>query len=91
VAETTDVQTQFLDSLVEQQTPVWVFLINGIKLIGIVTSFDRYVLTVKSPSGSQMVLKSAVSTVIEQHAPLPRAAETRESARVAHRSPQRIR
>ncbi len=45
------------------------FLVNGIKLTGVITAFDNYVLTVESPSGSQMVLKSAVSTVIEQHAP----------------------
>ena len=63
-----DVQSDFLNSLVANRTPAWVFLVNGIKLSGVITSFDKFVLAVKSPTGTQIVYKNAVSTVIEQHA-----------------------
>ncbi|SAK91819.1 host factor Hfq [Caballeronia hypogeia] len=62
-----DIQSEFLRTLVEKQTPIWVFLVNGIKLTGVVASFDQYVLSIHSPSGTQIVYKNAVSTVIEQH------------------------
>ncbi|WP_061151978.1 RNA chaperone Hfq [Caballeronia arvi] len=63
-----DVQSDFLNTLVANQTPAWIFLVNGIKLSGVIASFDKYVLAVQSPSGTQIVCKNAVSTVIEQHA-----------------------
>lgn len=62
-----DLQFDFLNGLVLNRTPVWVFLVNGIKLSGVIASFDRFALSVQSPSGIQLVFKSAVSTVIEQH------------------------
>jgi host factor-I protein len=68
--EHVDVQSDFLNALVGNQTPVWVFLVNGIKLSGVIARFDKFALTVRSPSGTQLVYKSAVSTVIEQHAHL---------------------
>jgi host factor-I protein len=86
-----DAQAEFLDKFITQRTPVWVFLINGIKLTGHIAAFDRYVITVESSFGTQLVLKSAVSTVIEQHAILPRPAEARDKSQVGHRSPHRIR
>jgi host factor-I protein len=63
-----DLQTDFLNALVSERKIVWVFLINGIKLTGQLMSFDRYVLALESPSGIQVVFKSAVSTVSEPHA-----------------------
>ncbi|WP_087039064.1 RNA chaperone Hfq [Caballeronia arvi] len=65
----------------EQRTPIWVFLVNGIKLTGVITSFDQYVLAVESNSVTQMVLKHAVSTVIEQHALGARSTDTRKPPR----------
>lgn len=62
-----DLQYEFLRAMVANQTPVWVFLVNGIKLTGVVAAFDQYVVAVQSPSGTQIVYKHAISTVIEQH------------------------
>ena len=64
-----DLQSEFLNALVSNSTPVWVFLINGIKLTGIISSFDVLSLSVQSPSGTQLVNKHAVATIIEQRAP----------------------
>jgi host factor-I protein len=63
-----DIQANFLDALVREQKVVWVFLVNGIKLTGQLMSFDQYVLALQSPTGTQVVYKSAVSTVSEPHA-----------------------
>ena len=63
-----DDQSDFLNSLVANRTPAWVYLANGIKLSGVITSFDKFVFAVQSPTGTQIVYKHAVSTVIEQHA-----------------------
>ncbi|WP_053572347.1 RNA chaperone Hfq [Caballeronia cordobensis] len=63
-----DIQANFLEALVREQKIVWVFLVNGIKLTGQLMSFDQYVLALQSPTGVQVVYKSAVSTVSESHA-----------------------
>jgi host factor-I protein len=62
-----DVQADFLSALMRERKLVWVFLVNGIKLTGQSTGFDKYVLTLQSPTGIQAVFKSAISTVCESH------------------------
>ncbi|WP_160110352.1 RNA chaperone Hfq [Caballeronia arvi] len=83
---TIDVQSDFLAALVAKRTPAWIFLVNGIKLSGVIASFDKYVLALQSPSGNQIVYKNAVSTVIEQNDSPVRAARvpTDRPRRTAH-------
>lgn len=57
------VQDPFLNTLRIQKVPVTVFLINGIKLQGVITSFDNYCLLLKN-SVTQLVFKHAISTVM---------------------------
>lgn len=82
----TDIQSQFLGLMVAKETPVWVFLTNGIKLAGDLASFDTYVLTLRSASTIQIVYKNAVSTVVEQHA---RPVGTTDHEPVPERRPRR--
>ncbi|HHF7344708.1 MULTISPECIES: RNA chaperone Hfq [Legionella] len=56
-------QDPFLNALRKEKVPVSVFLVNGIKLHGIVDSFDQYVVMLKN-SVTQMVYKHAISTVV---------------------------
>jgi host factor-I protein len=42
---------------------VAIFLVNGIKLVGYIESFDQYVVLLKS-SVSQVVYKHAISTIV---------------------------
>ena len=63
-----NLQSDFLGALMANRTPVWVFLVNGIKLSGVIAAFDKFAVSVRSPSGTQLINKSAISTVIEQHA-----------------------
>ncbi|VXC78294.1 RNA-binding protein Hfq [Burkholderia sp. 8Y] len=62
-----DAQTIFLAQLVRERKFVWVFLLSGVKLSGQLMSFDRYVIQLASPTGTQAVFKAAVSTVSEPH------------------------
>ncbi len=56
-------QDLFLKELHKEQVTVSVFLINGIKLHGIIDDFDEHVIMLKS-AVTQMVYKNAVSTVV---------------------------
>lgn len=56
-------QDAFLKQLCEEQVPVSVFLVNGIKLHGVISSFDDCVLMLKN-SVVQMVFKHAISTIV---------------------------
>ncbi|SOE87874.1 RNA-binding protein Hfq [Burkholderia sp. YR290] len=58
------VQDEFLQALFMEKTPASVYLINGIRLSGQVSSFDTYVVILESSSGQQMVFKHAISTVM---------------------------
>ncbi len=57
-----ELQTSFLDSLVQKKLPVAVYLKNGIKLKGIIVGFDDTCLIINHPA-IQIVQLSAVSTV----------------------------
>lgn len=56
-------QDPFLNELRKEKVPVSIFLVNGIKLHGVVDSFDQYVVMLKN-SITQMVYKHAISTVV---------------------------
>ena len=56
-------QDPFLTELRKEKVTVSVFLVNGIKLHGVIDSFDQYVVMLKN-SLTQMVYKHAISTVV---------------------------
>lgn len=56
-------QDPFLNALRKEKIQVSVFLVNGIKLHGMIDSFDQYVVMLKN-SITQMVYKHAISTVV---------------------------
>ena len=56
-------QDTFLDTLRKDQTQVSMFLVNGIKLVGQILSFDQYVILLKN-SVTEVVYKHAISTVV---------------------------
>ena len=56
-------QDPFLNKLRKEKVPVAIYLVNGIKLQGVVASFDQYVVMLKN-TVSQMVYKHAISTVV---------------------------
>ena len=56
-------QDPFLNALRKDRIPVSIYLVNGIKLQGQVESFDQFVILLRN-TVSQMIYKSAISTVV---------------------------
>ena len=56
-------QDPFLNSLRKEKIPVSIYLVNGIKLQGVIESFDQFVVLLKN-TVSQMVYKHAFSTIV---------------------------
>jgi len=56
-------QDPFLNALRKEHVPVSIYLVNGIKLQGLIESFDQYVVLLKN-TVTQMVYKHAISTVV---------------------------
>ncbi len=67
MSDNLQLQDNFLQELARGKIEVSVFLINGIKLHGIVDSFDEHVIMLKNAI-TQMVYKHAVSTVVPSRA-----------------------
>ncbi|KAA5607302.1 RNA chaperone Hfq [Roseospira marina] len=59
-----NVQDVFLNYIRKNKTPVTVFLVNGVKLQGIVTWFDNFSLLLRRDGHTQLVYKHAVSTIM---------------------------
>ena len=57
------VQAVFLRHLQDHKVPVTMFLKNGIKLQGYVTSFDRFCVMLTRDRQSQIIYKQAISTI----------------------------
>src|SRR4029078_8289100 len=55
-------QDPFLNTLRKEKVPVSIYLVNGIKLQGLIESFDQFVVLLKN-TVSKMVYKHAISTV----------------------------
>ena len=56
-------QDPFLNTLRKEHVQVSIYLVNGIKLQGVVESFDQFVVLLRN-TVSQMVYKHAISTVV---------------------------
>ncbi|MBT5266890.1 MAG: RNA chaperone Hfq [Rhodospirillaceae bacterium] len=59
-----NVQEVFLNTIRKNKAPVTIFLINGVKLQGVVTWFDNFSLLLRRDNHSQLVYKHAVSTIM---------------------------
>jgi len=59
-----NVQDVFLNHIRKNKTAVTVFLVNGVKLQGIVTWFDNFSVLLRRDGHTQLVYKHAISTVM---------------------------
>jgi host factor-I protein len=57
-------QDTFLNHVRKNKTPLTIFLINGVKLQGIVTWFDNFCVLLRRDGHSQLVYKHAISTIM---------------------------
>ena len=57
-------QDKFLNTVRKDKATVTVFLINGVKLQGMITWFDSFSILLKRESQVQLIYKHAVSTIM---------------------------
>lgn len=57
-------QDTFLNALRKTKTPLTIFLVNGVKLQGIITWFDNFCVLLRRDGHSQLVYKQAISTIM---------------------------
>lgn len=59
-----NLQDAFLNHIRKNKTPITVFLVNGVKLQGIITWFDNFCILLRRDSSVQLVYKHAISTIM---------------------------
>ncbi len=61
-----NVQDVFLNHVRKNKLPVTVFLINGVKLQGVINWFDNFSVLLRRDGHVQLVYKHAISTVMPE-------------------------
>jgi host factor-I protein len=59
-----NLQEVFLNHVRKGKVPLTVFLVNGVRLQGILTWFDNFSLLLKREAHSQLVYKHSISTIL---------------------------
>ncbi|MBU6374126.1 MAG: RNA chaperone Hfq [Alphaproteobacteria bacterium] len=63
-AKKQNLQDTFLNAVRKAKTPLTIFLVNGVKLQGVVTWFDNFCVLLRRDGQIQLVYKHAISTVM---------------------------
>ena len=59
-----NLQDTFLNFVRKNKVPLTIFLVNGVKLQGVVTWFDNFCVLLRRDGHSQLVYKHAISTIM---------------------------
>ena len=59
-----NLQDTFLNHVRKSKIPLTIFLVNGVKLQGVVTWFDNFCVLLRRDGHSQLVYKHAISTIM---------------------------
>ncbi len=59
-----NLQDVFLNHIRKAKAPVTVFLVNGVKLQGMVIAFDNFSILLRRDGHSQLIYKHAISTIM---------------------------
>lgn len=62
--KTHNLQDTFLNYVRKNKTNLTIFLVNGVKLQGVVTWFDNFCVLLRRDGHSQLVYKHAISTIM---------------------------
>ena len=62
--KTQNLQDVFLNQVRKEKTSVTIFLVNGVKLQGVISWFDNFCVLLRRDGHSQLVYKHAISTVM---------------------------
>ena len=63
-AKSRNLQEVFLNNIRKSHSAVTVFLVNGVKLQGVITWFDNFSILLKRDQHVQLVYKHAISTIM---------------------------
>ena len=63
-SEKQSLQDSFLNGVRKDKNPVTVFLVNGVKLQGVITWFDNFSVLLRRDGHTQLIYKHAISTVM---------------------------
>ena len=63
-ADKQNLQDAFLNHIRKNKVSVTIFLVNGVKLQGVVTWFDNFCVLLRRDGQSQLVYKHAISTIM---------------------------
>ncbi|MEZ5685983.1 MAG: RNA chaperone Hfq [Paracoccaceae bacterium] len=63
-ADKQNLQDAFLNHVRKGKVSVTIFLINGVKLQGVITWFDNFCVLLRRDGQSQLVYKHAISTIM---------------------------
>lgn len=73
-----NLQDTFLNTVRKDKADVTLFLVNGVKLQGVVTWFDTFSLLLRRDTHAQLVYKHAISTIMPINPVKVYAEETNE-------------
>lgn len=59
-----NLQDAFLNAVRKSKLPLTIFLVNGVKLQGVVTWFDNFCVLLRRDGQIQLVYKHAISTIM---------------------------
>jgi len=59
-----NLQDAFLNTVRKEKNAVTIFLVNGVKLQGVITWFDNFCILLRRDGQSQLVYKHAISTIM---------------------------
>ena len=59
-----NLQDVFLNNVRKNKNSLTIFLVNGVKLTGVVSSFDNFCVLLKRDGHAQLVYKHAISTIM---------------------------
>ncbi len=59
-----NLQDTFLNAVRKAHTPLTIFLVNGVKLQGVVSWFDNFCVLLRRDGQAQLVYKHAISTIM---------------------------
>ena len=63
-ADKANLQDAFLNHVRKTKVPVTIFLVNGVKLQGVITWFDNFSVLLRREGTVQLVYKHAISTIM---------------------------
>ena len=78
-----NLQDTFLNSVRKSKNPVTLFLVNGVKLQGVITWFDNFSVLLRREGTVQLVYKHAISTIMPS-LPLDLIGEDTEAVSYTH-------